>query len=146
MQSGTVIAVIRIIRADTAQRWFAAIPSVGQLALVFDAGEPGLDIIEFRSSNQIFVTRRQDLCDLFLRVSNTVRSLRMIGEGSRHSPRLVFLQVLNLFKEGNEGLGVVAGAVHVFDAKVVGLGFELTGEFEEGQRDGKVRSLIYAVS
>ena len=106
-----------------------------EAALVFDAGETGLDLIELGGGLEVLVARREDFGDLFLRVRDAVGGLRVIGEGSGDGSGLVLLEVFNFFEEGDEGCGVVSGAIHVLDAEVVGLSLKLAGEFEEGQGD-----------
>ena len=54
-----------------------------------------------------------------------------LGDGAG----LALFQSLNLLKEGDEGLRIVAGAVHVLHAQVVGLRLELAGELQEGNRE-----------
>ena len=65
-----------------------------------------------------------------------------LGEGTG----LVLLEGVDLFEELNEGLRIVAGLVHVLQAKPVGLGLVAAGELEEGDRDGELRGLVDAVA
>src|SRR5580692_10684903 len=77
---------------------------------------------------------------------DTVGSLRMVGEGSSHRAGLVLLEILNLLEEGYKGLGIVAGAIHILNAKVVGLRLELTRKFEESHRNRDAGGFVNAVT
>src|SRR5271168_2745552 len=77
---------------------------------------------------------------------DAVGGLGMVGEGPRHRARLMLLQILDLLEEGYEGLRIVAGTIHIFDAKVVGLRLKLARKFEESQRDREVGGFVDAVT
>ena len=69
----------------------------------------------------------------------------MIGEGFGEGAGLVLFECVQLFKEGDEALRIVAGLVHVLDTEVIGFGFGLAGELEEGEGDGELGNLVGAV-
>ena len=105
----------------------------------------------FTSSNSDVVTSvlipgRQDAGNLFLRVQDAVGSLRVVGECLGYQARLALFKSLNLLKEADEGLRIVAGAVHVLHAQVVGLRLELARELQEGDRNGQLRGFVNAVA
>src|SRR5579883_3601164 len=152
MQCRTVAAVlrriwisIRISRARAPKCWLAVL-RCQKLALVFDAGQPRLNIIEFRSSDKIFVLCRQNLRNLFLRMLNAIRRLWMIGERLRYSARFLLLQVLYLLKEGYKRLRIITRAIHVLHAEKIGLRFKFARKHEKCHRDGDVDRFIDAVS
>ena len=58
----------------------------------------------------------------------------------------MLLESVDLLEELNEGLGIVAGFVHVLDAEPVGLGLVHAGEFEEGHGDGELCRFVDAVA
>src|SRR5271167_5157432 len=79
---------------------------------------------------------------------HTVRCHRMRGKGLGQRAWLLLLLRLDLLKERNERLRVVARLVHVFHAEEIGLAFEVARELHEGQRNadahGGLFRFIYA--
>src|SRR5262245_10062897 len=94
--------------AGAAQRGLGAVLLVVELALVLDASEAGLDVVELRGGDDVVGPRGHDGSDLFLRAGDTVGCLRVIGEDLGEGTGLVFLERVDLFKELDEGLRVVA--------------------------------------
>ena len=70
----------------------------------------------------------------------------MIREGSGHRARLVLLKVLNLLEEGYESLRIIAGAIHILESEIIGLGFKLARKFEESHRDCDVGGFVDAIT
>ncbi len=87
----------------------------------------------FTSSNSDEVTmyssRAGRMCAISSwRMQNAVGSLRMVGKDLGHRAGLALFQRLNLLKECNKRLRIVARAVHVLHAQVVGLRLEFARE------------------
>src|SRR5580700_9439447 len=113
MQRWLIAAVVGIAAIRTgrnaAQRRLTLFV-VRDAALVLNAGQACLHVVEFRRRHQILVLRRQKRGYLFFGVLDAIRCLRMIFEDARNGAGLRLLEVLNLFKESHEGLRIVPGA------------------------------------
>src|ERR1700723_3075836 len=76
---GRVVRVVGVIVAAAAagatEGGLVAVLAVVDLALVFDTGEPGFDVVELRGGNHVVGTRRHDGGDLFFRVQDAVGGL-----------------------------------------------------------------------
>src|SRR4029077_921319 len=89
LQRGTVVVSFVVLAArfvrsgSAAQRWFARILLVNNLAAVLEQGQPGLDLIELGSGHQILRTGRQNRSNLLLGLGDTFRRLGMRREGLR---------------------------------------------------------------
>src|SRR5882757_9092742 len=137
---------IAVCGAGATQSRLVALASVVQFALVLDARQAGLDVVELRGGHDILRTRRQFGGNLLLRRLNAIRGLRVARESFGNHVRLGFLQVLQLFKDGDESLGIVAGTVHVLHTEEVGLRFKTARELQEGQRNSYLRRLVNAIA
>src|SRR5438445_6215453 len=71
---------------------------VRDLAREHDIAEAGLDGIKLGRGNKVFLFRRQDAGNLFLRILNAVRSRRMRRKHLGNSPRSTLLVRLNALK------------------------------------------------
>src|SRR5664279_5367226 len=77
---------------------------------------------------------------------NSIGRLRMRGESLCYSAGFLFLKVLNFFEEGDEGLRIVSGVVHVLHAEIVRLRFKLAREMEERDRHANRHGFVETVS
>src|ERR1035438_3989387 len=107
--------------AGFAQRGLVGVLGIGKAALVFDARQPRLHVVKLRGGHHVLVARRQDAGNLLLRVKDAVGGLGVVGKYLGYGAGLALFQRANLFKERDVGLRVVAGAVHILHAQVVGL-------------------------
>src|SRR6202048_512209 len=153
MEGGAVVAIGAVgglgrvgVGAGAAERGLLGVLGVGEAALVLDAGQAGLHVVEFRGGDGVFVAWRQNAGNLLLRVEDAVRGLRMVREGLGDQAGFPLLERLDLLKEGDEGLRIVAGLVHVLEAEVVSLRLKVAGELEEGHGDGELHRLVDAVA
>src|SRR6266850_1225240 len=64
---------IAVCGARATQSWLVALASVVQFALVLDARQAGLDVVELRGGHDILRTRRQFGGNLLLRRLNAIR-------------------------------------------------------------------------
>src|SRR5580658_2041032 len=140
------VAIVVRSGAGAAQRGLVRPLGIEQPALVLNAREASLDVVELRSGDGVLILGRQDARNLFLRMENAVRSLRMIAESLGDQAGLALLESLHLLKEADEGLRIVTGAVHVLHAKVVRLRLKLAGKLEEGNGNGELSGLIDSVA
>src|SRR6478752_9544466 len=117
--------------ASPAQRGLLRVLGIGQPALVLDSSETRLDIVEFGSRDDIFVARWKNAGNFFLRVQDAIRGLGMVGKGLGDQTGLPLLKCLHLFKEADESLRLVSGAIHVLHSEIVSLCLEVAREVEE---------------
>src|SRR5579863_633677 len=136
--AGLAVWIVAVAGTGAAEAGLVLVLGVNQAALVFNARQPGLHVIELGGGDGVFVARRKNPGDLLLRVQDAVWSLGMVGEGLGHQAGFAFFKCLHLLKEGNEGLRIIAGTVHVLDTEEVSLGLEVARELEEGQRHGEL--------
>src|SRR5215467_8012818 len=98
------IVWIRIAATGATQSGLVAILLVIELALVLEAGETGLDVVELGGGDDVVGPRGHDGGDLILGFVNAVRSLRVVSEDLGEGAGLVLLEGVDLFKELDEGL------------------------------------------
>ena len=108
--------------------------------------QPALNRVEFRSGDDVLVARGQNLRNFILRRNDALRRGRMRGENLWNGARLLLFVRLNLFKEGNERVRIVAGLVHILEPEVIGFGLIHAREFQEGHGNSKVHALINRIS
>ena len=70
----------------------------------------------------------------------------MRGEELRDGAGAALFVGLDALEEGDVGVGIVAGLVHVLDAEEVGFAFSVAREFQKGERNGEVHALVDAVA
>ena len=70
----------------------------------------------------------------------------MVGESLGDRAGLAFFQSLNLLEERDEGLRIVASAIHVLHAQVVGLRLELARKLHECDRHAQRGGFIHSVT
>src|SRR5258707_11460907 len=75
---GVVGVVVAAATRGATQGGLVAGLAVVDLALVFEAGEAGLDVVELGGCDHVVGTRGQDGCDLFFRVHDAIGSLGMV--------------------------------------------------------------------
>ena len=147
---GGIVRVVGVVVAaaagGAAEGGLVAALAVVDLALVFEAGEAGLDVVELGGGDHVVGTGGQDGGDLFLRVDDAVGGLGVVGEDLGEGAGLVLFEGVEFFEELDEGLRVVAGLVHVLDAEPVGFGLVHAGELEEAHGDGELGGLVDAVA
>src|SRR5438309_7755036 len=128
-QSRTIIAAIVLATGlagarGAPQTGLVAVFLINHFATVLKGRQTSLHIVKLRGRDNVLLTRRQNPGDLFLRLGDAIRCLRVgrksLGQGSG---LLLFLG-LNLFEEADEGVGVVSRFVHVLQSQIVSLGFE----------------------
>src|SRR5207302_5933976 len=78
-----------------------------QLIAVFDAPQPRLHGIEFRSGHDVLLSGRQDVADLLLNSYDALWRRRVGGEELWHGSRLPFLLRFHLLEESHERVRVV---------------------------------------
>ena len=115
-------------------------------AFILNTRKAGLDVVELAGCDDVVGSRRQNRGDLIFGVRDTVRRLGMIGKGLGQGAGLVFFESVQLLKEGDEALRIVARLVHVLHAKIVGLRLVGARELEEGKRDGELCGFVDAVA
>src|SRR5690348_15884974 len=115
LQSWTIIvgfAVLPILalisRRGSAQAGLVAVLFIQHLALVLDLRQAGFHLVELRSGHDILLACRQDFGDLLLRLLDPLRSLRMAGKSLGQRSGLLLLPWLDLLKEVDESIRVVA--------------------------------------
>src|SRR5216683_2926485 len=146
-----VVGVVGIVGVVVAAAYateggLVAVALVVELALVLDAGESGLYVVELAGGDDVVRLRGHDSGDLVLGAANSVGGLGVVGEDLGEGAGLVLLECVDLLEELDVGLGIVAGLVHVLEAEPVGLALEVAGELEEGQRDGELGGLVDAIA
>src|SRR6266566_4368551 len=128
-----------------AQRGLAGLIVLG-LARKHDVAEAGLDGVEFRRGDDIFLPGREDASDFLLRILNALRRGRMRGEDLGDGARAALLVGLDALEEGDVGIGVVAGFIHVLQAEEVRFALGVAAELQIGNRDRQVEAFIDAVA
>src|SRR6266700_3698287 len=91
-----------------AQRGLAGLIVLG-LAREHDVAEAGLDGVEFRRGDDIFLPGREDASNFLLRILDALRRGRMRGKNLGDGARAALLVGLDALEEGDVGIGVVAG-------------------------------------
>ena len=85
-------------RSGAAQRGLVAALAVVDLALVLDAGQARLDIVELGGGDHVVRPGGQDGGDLFLGVDDAVGGLRVVGEDLGQRAGLVLFQRVESFR------------------------------------------------
>ncbi len=145
-------AAVGVVAASLATllRLFAELGGVRVLVVDlhvgFDHAEAVLDDVELGGGDDVFVARRKDRGDFFLRSFDAIGRRRMGGENLRDRAGLLLFIGSDFFEEGDEGVRIVAGLVHVLQAEVIGFAFINARELQEGHRDRELHALIDGVA
>src|SRR5882757_2737322 len=110
---------IAVCGARATQSRLVALAPIVQFALVLDARQASLDVVELRGGHDILRPRRQYGGNLLLRRLDAIGGLRVAREGFGNHVRLGFLQVLQLFEDGYESLRIIPRTVHVLNTEEV---------------------------
>src|SRR5262249_36002917 len=107
-----------------------------------NVAEASLHGIKFRGGDDVFLASRKNARDFFLRVADALRRWRMRGEGLRDGAGTALLVGLDALEESYVGVRIVAGLVHILNAKKIRFAFGVARELEEGQGNRQIHALI----
>src|ERR1700683_506700 len=113
---------------------------------ILDGAETLLHEIKFRSGDDVLFARGKNGGDFFLGGFDTIRCGRMGGEELGNGAGMLLFVSFDFFEEGDKGVRVVTGLVHVLKAEIVGFALGVAIELQVGNGDQEGHAFIKAVS
>src|SRR5262252_6124288 len=139
-----IIGITAIPGLRSTPQFRRAVFLIINLPAVLQLRQTTLHFLELRSVNLVTGPSGQELLDLVLRLLDAVRRRWVRLKRLRQSTRLLLLLSLNLFEKCRKRLRIVPALVHVFHAKIIGLGLEPAAELQHGGGQRQARSLLHS--
>src|SRR5271157_3060711 len=117
-----------------------------ELAAVFQADEAFAHVTVFRGGDHVLGLGRENPLDFLFGAVDAVGIHGVSSQDFGDGAGLGFLHGFEFLKDTDSAGGIVAGGIHVLDAKVVGFRLVVTAEAAGGHGDGCVDCLAGAVT